>query len=62
MINTKDKINDLKGLVAFLNDGSFMDQRYRAGILDTIAIIEGYNNHLSEIVKNWKESKESHKK
>jgi len=44
------RIQELKEVVGYFNDGKFMNQDYRTGIMDAMIVIEGHKNNLSIFV------------
>ena len=54
-MKTKDEIENIYRFINYFNDGRFMNQDYRAGILDALSFVLYQNTKLERTLKDIKE-------
>lgn len=47
------EISEMYSFIGFFNDGRFMNQDYRKGILDALNFVRGYDNSLVKIKEHF---------
>ena len=58
MMKSQEEINDMRRFIDYFNDGRFMDQQYRKGILDALEFVLYDTERLQKVKRDlWDNSK-----
>ncbi len=61
-MKSKKEIDEMYSFIGFFNDGRFMNQDYRRGIMDALYFVRGFDKTLEKIKNHFKGDEKSKQK